>query len=173
MYVKACMWNLDVVERKEREFRALVKKYEPDVVIATELKTVDIAGVAGVWSADKLEVISSLRKGVRAALRAGVAILVIPGLKNSVRHVRNEVEERTTGVVQKMEIELRGGVRITGAYLSPTVSVERTTFVLRGVIEYSTGHDVLMGDLNERHYTWDITTNPKGWELVAGTKGNI
>lgn len=108
MYVKACIWNVDGVESKGRELRALVKKYEPDVLLLTELKTVYLAGMAEMGPGAKLDVIPSLRKGVRAAPRAGITILVRPGLTHCVRLVRTEEENRTNGALQTMPIELRG-----------------------------------------------------------------
>lgn len=42
MLIKAVMWNVEEVGCRERELRALIKKYEPDVLVLSELKSTDL-----------------------------------------------------------------------------------------------------------------------------------
>lgn len=105
--------------------------------------------------------ISSVRKDIRSAPRVGVEIFVRPGWEYFVRQVTNEREEESNSVVQSLTIEMRGGVSLTGAYVSPCVSEGREEeFLKQG------GKNVIMGDLHARHYLWDMAANSKGRALV-------
>lgn len=66
--------------------------------------------------------------------RAGIAILIKPGFVYIVRHVINEIEGRTNGVIQTMTVDRQGGVRVTGAYMSPGVPGAKAAEVLQVVI---------------------------------------
>lgn len=76
-------------------------------------------------------------------------------------------------MLQSMTLQLKGKVRVTGAYLSPMISGTATSTLLQEVVQDSSGQDMLFVDLNARHYTWDATSNPKGRALWKGTKGHI
>lgn len=62
------------------------------------------------------------QKRYESGTEGGVAMLMRAGLTSCVRHVRNYMEEKTNGVIQSMTIQLQNRVRVTGAYLSPTIS---------------------------------------------------
>lgn len=125
-----------------------------------------------VWPGAKIEAIISLRKGVIFASRARLAMVIRGGVTYSVRFVSNEVEEGTNGISQAMTVELYGKVRVTGAYFSPTTSGQKVEEIVRGIVIYGSGNDVLIGELNARHSRWDTTTNAKGRALQKFTVGN-
>lgn len=109
-----------------------------------------------------MEAIPSLRKDIRSATRPGLAILVRPVMDNSIQFVRDDREEVTKGVVQALMVEAGRGTRITGMYISPTVSGEMTEVIIRDAIRVSEGRDIILGELNGRHYPRDTKTNTSG-----------
>lgn len=45
MSMRLCMWNVDGVGSRGREVKSLVQTYEPDVLVLTELMSVDMKGM--------------------------------------------------------------------------------------------------------------------------------
>lgn len=60
-------------------------------------------------------------------------------------------------------------MKITGAYLSPSVTRAGLLPLLYMVITDGTGRDVLIGDLNARHSSWDRNTNTKERAICTRT----
>lgn len=73
-----------------------------------------------------MEIIPSKRKYARSAPRAGLVMLVRRGLTYCVRHVIDEGQKVANGVIQMMTVDIAGAVRLTGAYISPSVTGELT-----------------------------------------------
>lgn len=62
-----------------------------------------------------VEVVPSWRKDFRSAPRAGIAMLMRPGLQYYVRQIRNERKERSNGLFEVIEVERKRGTRISVA----------------------------------------------------------
>lgn len=172
MFLKLLAWNAGGVGEREREAKEQIRTQEPDIVILTELKKSSLTDITSLWPGAKFEAIPSIRKGVRFAPRAGPAMLIRDGVTHIIHFVRNEIEAETNGVLQMLTVEIQGRTRVTGAYFSPTVSGHKTEEVVKELIIDGTGQDVLVGDLNDRNYRWDSTTNSKGKALQKCTAGN-
>lgn len=85
------------------------------------------------------------------------------------RDVTNEREVQTNSMVQHVTIEQKGGIRLTGAYLSPKVSGARTEVLMKQLVLDGKGKDIIMGDLHARHQWWDIMKNARRRALIRGT----
>lgn len=97
------------------------------------------------WQGASVEAVPSLRKVVRTVPRTGVELVIRPGLAYYVGHVQNEVEDSTNGVLQTITIEFTESIRMTRAYIYPTVSGGKLTEVIRLVVSDSSGKDILTG----------------------------
>lgn len=113
------------------------------------------------WPGAAAEVVPAWRKDTRSAPRAGIAMLIHPELEYNVRHVFNERDRESNGVIQAMKITIRGEMRMTGAYLSPTVTGTEMQPSLDEVIKEGVGGDLLIRDFNARHGSWDRAVNTK------------
>lgn len=71
-----------------------------------------------------MELIASWRKDVTSAPRAGLAILIRPGLTYNVSHVYNEHDAHSNSVIQALTLNMGRTIRLTGVYMSRTTKGE-------------------------------------------------
>lgn len=99
-----------------------------------------------VWPGAAVELVPALRKNVRSAPRAGIAVLIHPRISYTVSHIINEKEEVANGIIQAITMVLQGGMSITGASVSPSVTKAGLLTLLDMVITEGMDREVLTGD---------------------------
>lgn len=78
--LRAILWNVDGISSTEREVRALIRRYRPDVMVLSGLKKIGPNSIQRVWTGPAVEVVPWWTKGIRSSPRAGVLVPILPGM---------------------------------------------------------------------------------------------
>lgn len=102
---------------RAREVRELVRRFKPDVVVASEVKSLSMESVQVAWPGANVQYVPPRRKSIVTAPRAGTALLIRADLVYSVAYVHNEWGEETNSLIRSVTIVKEHGVHVTGMYV--------------------------------------------------------
>lgn len=78
--MKVAIWNIDGLAAKGMSWRTLIWRVKTNVLVLTELKALSTEVFRESWPRESVEVVPSSRKNVESAPRAGLAVVMRPGL---------------------------------------------------------------------------------------------